>query len=396
MTLFSRRAFLVGTLGLVAASVAAFTALFISCNDTGTSPYTPAITYKSLGVVVVKNSAMVPDSVVASGSAAINGYAVNPTLPTGLTLNATTGVISGTALADAPAMNYTVTATGPSGTNKAVVTLCVSDTAAYCQVGKGPFAPIVAYPGIAAQKGVSITDSAVNTGGAITGYAVSSPLPAGLTLNATTGVISGKVSALFYPGITDTITATGLNGTSIAKVSICVGDSSHFCDVRAAQISYAPAAAGGGPGFVWSNVNVAITPDTPMSVGGKVTGYSAVSPLPDGILLNASTGIISGTPTLTSAAKDYKIVANGFFGNDTETVYVGVYPSSYPTVLLTNGEARFDAICTGCHGVDAKGGQCPPLYHSDFLTADPHRAIRIQLQGASEFRGQRARHRGQW
>lgn len=61
----------------------------------------------------------------------------------------------------------------------------------------------------------------------------------------------------------------------------------------------------------------------------------------------------------------------------------GSYDQGIPKVLMTKGQARFEVACTGCHEFDAKGhpGSIPSLYHSDFLMADRHRPIRIQLLG---------------
>ena len=52
-------------------------------------------------------------------------YSVTPTLPTGLTLNTTTGVISGTPTAVVAQSNYTVTATNTGGTTTASLSIAV-------------------------------------------------------------------------------------------------------------------------------------------------------------------------------------------------------------------------------------------------------------------------------
>ncbi|RZJ30965.1 MAG: hypothetical protein EOO48_03510, partial [Flavobacterium sp.] len=49
-------------------------------------------------------------------AASVSGYSVSPALPSGLSLNPTTGVISGTPSVATPTATYTVTATNPGGT----------------------------------------------------------------------------------------------------------------------------------------------------------------------------------------------------------------------------------------------------------------------------------------
>ena len=56
-------------------------------------------------------------------------FAITPALPTGLTLNANTGVISGTPTAIAIAANYTVTATNSAGATTATLKVTVNDLA---------------------------------------------------------------------------------------------------------------------------------------------------------------------------------------------------------------------------------------------------------------------------
>ena len=53
-------------------------------------------------------------------------YSISPALPTGLSLNTTTGVISGTPSTTAASANYTVTATNAGGNTTANVTIVVN------------------------------------------------------------------------------------------------------------------------------------------------------------------------------------------------------------------------------------------------------------------------------
>ncbi len=143
----------------------------------------------------------------------VSQYAVAPQLPAGMSLNSTTGVISGTPTASAASAAYTLTATNSGGSTTAVVQIAVNDRA-----------PVVYYP----QNHIALTlstQSPTNTplslGGAVSAWSISPALPAGLTLSATDGSISGTPSAE-SPSINYTVTATNSGGTTTASVRIAV------------------------------------------------------------------------------------------------------------------------------------------------------------------------------
>ncbi len=70
--------------------------------------------------------------------------------------------------------------------------------------------------------GTAITDNTTtNSGGAVVSYAVSPALPAGLTLNTSTGVISGTPAAVTSTAVY-TVTATNTGGFTTASLSLAV------------------------------------------------------------------------------------------------------------------------------------------------------------------------------
>jgi len=68
------------------------------------------------------------------------------------------------------------------------------------------------------------------------------------------------------------------------------------------------------------------------SVSGNVTSYSISPSLPAGLVLNPTTGIISGTPTALSTATNYTITATNSFGSTTATISIAV--NTAPLFLL--------------------------------------------------------------
>jgi hypothetical protein len=136
-------------------------------------------------------------------------------------------------------------------------------------------------------KGTAITaNNPSSTGGAVASYAVSPALPAGLSLSATSGGISGTPTAVAAQA-TYTVTATNATGSTTVTLTITVKD------VAPGSLTYSTAS----PTF---SVGTPITALTPTSSGGAVVSYSVAPALPAGLSLNASTGAISGTPTAPS------------------------------------------------------------------------------------------------
>ena len=141
-------------------------------------------------------------------------YAVSPALPTGLTLNTSTGIISGTPTTLTTSANYTVTASNTGGFTTASVSITVRDVEPSALTYVSNPATYI--------KDTAISDNTpTSSGGTVVSYAVSPALPAGLTLNTSTGIISGSPTTL-TAAADYTITATNTGGSTPASVSITV------------------------------------------------------------------------------------------------------------------------------------------------------------------------------
>jgi len=80
--------------------------------------YVPTVMTATVGVAVAPN--------VPTWSGLATAFSVTPPLPAGLSLDPITGVVSGTPAAASPATTYRVTATGPSGSTVALLTITVN------------------------------------------------------------------------------------------------------------------------------------------------------------------------------------------------------------------------------------------------------------------------------
>ncbi len=146
----------------------------------------------------------------------ITQYTIGPSLPAGLTIDPTTGIISGSPSAVSTQTSYTVTGTNASGTVTATVVITVN------------VAPPVSLsyntPNVYRVGTTIIALNPTSTGGPITQYTIGPSLPAGLTIDPTTGIISGTPTAT-SPQTTYIVTGTNASGTVTSTVVITVNSS---------------------------------------------------------------------------------------------------------------------------------------------------------------------------
>ncbi len=234
---------------------------------------TPSLTCPAISAGGVGATFSSPAITVSGGTSPYTFSVASGTLPAGLTLNASTGAITGTP-----------TAIG-------VFTIQMTDANGVVAVNGCPFtiavAPVVTCPAVnSGEVGAAFNSPALTVTGGTPPYKfslASGILPAGLTLNATNGAITG------------TPTAAGTFTIQVADALGIVAASSCPFTIAAAPVVACPAVKSGQIGLAFSSPAFTVTGGTPPYT------YSIVGTLPPGLTLNPTSGAITGTPTVAGS-----------------------------------------------------------------------------------------------
>jgi heme exporter protein D len=188
-------------------------------------------------------------------------------LPAGLSINTSTGVISGT----------------PTGTGTSSVTVKATDTASAFGTAAFMITTGVIVSSLSSHgdvTGVPITDLTVRASGGTASYTWSATgLPPGLSINTSSGVITGTPS-------TDGTYAVRATAIDTAGVS---GATSFTWNIG-------PAPQLSNPGSLAATIGVPVSLMMAATDTNAPFTWSATG-LPSGVSINATTGLISGTPS---------------------------------------------------------------------------------------------------
>ena len=340
-------------------------------SDPGTTVQTAT---KALGLVVSATSTVsITTAVLPSGQvgtaysatvAATGGstpyswsLAAGSSLPAGLSLNSSSGALTGTP-SQAGTVSFTVQVKDSSSTAQTATKLFSVTIAA-----ANPNSVSILTASIPnGQVGVAYSAALTAAGGTApyTWSVAAGSLPAGVTLNSSTGLLSGTPTQAGAVSITVQVkdsSSTALTATKAFSATIS--------PVGVAALSITTASLANGQSGVAYSATLAATGGTTPYSWSVATGSS----LPAGLSLSVSSGALSGTPTqagtftfsvqvrdssttVQTAAKQYTIsIAAG-----------GSIPLSIVTTTLSNGQVNL--IYSG--NLSAKGGATP--YHWSLLS----------------------------
>jgi alpha-tubulin suppressor-like RCC1 family protein len=158
--------------------------------------------------------------------------------------------------------------------------------------------------------GQSCSAVATHSGGPIASFSISPALPAGLSIDANTGQISGTPTALL-PQAQFTVTATNAGGSTMAMIGVAVSAA------PPAGLAYSPAE-------LVCTVNAPCSISAPTQTGGAVVSFAISPALPAGLSFNTATGAITGSANGLLARTPFTVTATNSGGSTTVTLYVTV------------------------------------------------------------------------
>ena len=236
-----------------------------------------------------------PPLVAASGNVS---YAVKGrVLPTGLSVDSNTGVISGTPTVPDQSRTFTIEATDssdPQQTATFTIRLSVSNAMTFASASL-PDQTLTVDTQMTALNPPTLSNNV-----SVVRYTVSPNIPAGLAVSNLTGVISGTPTGTSVP-TTYTITATDSTSPTPQTDSFTVNIKVNPATAMAFSGTQSDVVLAAGKA-------ASITAKALTNAVGTLT-YSISPALPSGLSISSKSGAITGTPTAASAGRSYTITA---------------------------------------------------------------------------------------
>ncbi|HYC37567.1 MAG TPA: putative Ig domain-containing protein [Usitatibacter sp.] len=270
-----------------------------SFTVTGTGASPPPVITSPLTATGTVNVAFAGYQITATNSPTSFGASG---LPAGLSINGS-GFISGTPTT-AGTFNSTITATNASGADSKTLVFTIH-----------PPAPAITSPNTATGTGGQPFSYQITASNSPTSFGATG-LPAGVSVNTSTGLVSGTPTQ--GGTFNATVSATNVSGTGTQPVTITI-------NLVAPVITSSSSASGtGGQPFSFQ-----------VTAGNLPSSFSA-SGLPAGLSIDTASGLISGTPTVTGT---FTVTVNATNSAGTGTQTLTLTLNLAPPAITSPGSA---------------------------------------------------------
>ncbi|MDO8545375.1 MAG: putative Ig domain-containing protein [Opitutaceae bacterium] len=269
----------------------------------------PAITNSPLTAPAMVGT---PFSFTITATNSPTSYSASP-LPPGILFNTATGAFTGTPTV-AGTTDVLLNAINPSGTGSTTLRITVAAAASNPPIFIN--SPVTAAATVGAPFNFSITAS-----GSPTSYSAS-PLPPGIVFNTATGVFSGSPTTA---GTTDVLlgaTNATVTGSSTLRITVAGASVSPV-------ITNFPLTAAGTVGTPFSTYTIVAT--------GLPTSYGATNLAP-GLVVDSSTGAITGTPT-QAATTFVTLAATNSAGTGTASLMIVIGAAAGAPIISSPASA---------------------------------------------------------
>ena len=237
----------------------------------------------------------------------VTTWAINPSLPSGISFGSNNGTIYGTPTELWPQTAYKVWANNSGGSSVAYFNITVVD-----EVPTFSYSP----------DDITLTNNTASSdfplaptltgAGAITSWEINASLPSGVSFGSNNGTIYGTPTEL-WTQTAYMVWANNSGGSSIAYLNITVVD-------QLPSISYSPDEL-----ILTNNTVSSDLPLAPILTGaGVITSWEINASLPSGVSFGSNNGTIYGTPTEIWPQTAYMVWANNSGGSSTTTITIVV------------------------------------------------------------------------
>ena len=273
------------------------------------NPAIPEFVLSETSATVVVGEAIGFTTISTGGS--ISRFSISPDVPRGMVFASRSGSLFGFPRFEQVATTYTVTGVGLGGSATQQFALTVN--------AKAPVFRLSRYiQTVVSGSAAGFTVS--STGGPISTFSISPDVPAGMSFDASTGVLSGQPTnaQLATPY---TVTATNVSGEASQQFVLTVTAS---FPVFTLSLSNQIVGQGSAAGF------------TVVSTGGAAT--FTISARPAGMSFDALTGELSGNPSVVKSTTTLLVTATNASGRATQRFMLTVNPA-IPEFVLSESSA---------------------------------------------------------